>query len=41
MKKCKWCEQGVKLIDGEHWVVKSIVPAKINIVKCTAVKTSK
>ena len=38
MNKCKLCEQGVKLVGKEHWIVKSVVPAKITIKKCTAVE---
>ena len=35
-RPCRYCANGVKLIDGDHWVVKSIIPARIDIVKCTA-----
>jgi hypothetical protein len=32
---CKWCDFGHRPKDnGEHWFVKSIVPAKIEIQKC-------
>jgi len=34
-KRCKWCDQGIAVDkQGEHWVVKSIVPARITIVRC-------
>lgn len=33
---CKLCAQGVKLVGKEHWIVKSIIPARIKIVKCTS-----
>jgi hypothetical protein len=33
--KCKWCDEGREPNEnGEHWIVKSIVPASIKIVKC-------
>lgn len=33
--QCKWCDQGhgVKK-DGSHWIVKSIIPARLTIVAC-------
>ena len=37
MKKinCKYCGMGhAPRSDGNHWIVKSIVPARINIVEC-------
>lgn len=37
IKICKLCQAGVVLRNGEHWIVKSIVPAKITIKKCAAV----
>ena len=38
-KKCKYCLTGnVANEDGEHWIVKSVIPAKIDIRKCTEVK---
>jgi len=36
-KRCKYCAAGnVANERGEHWIVKSIFPAKIDIRKCTA-----
>jgi hypothetical protein len=32
--RCKWCEQGVRLTGSDHWIVKSIFPARIKIVPC-------
>ncbi len=35
MPKCKWCEEGREPNEkGDHWIVQSIIPAKIKIVKC-------
>jgi hypothetical protein len=34
--KCKWCREGWERRDGQHWIVKSIQPARIKIVACTA-----
>lgn len=32
---CKWCGMGHEPREnGEHWVVKSIIPARINISEC-------
>jgi hypothetical protein len=32
---CKYCGMGhAPRSDGNHWIVKSIVPARINIVEC-------
>lgn len=36
-KPCKWCAQGIKLTGSDHWIVKSIVPARIDIKPCTAI----
>lgn len=33
-KRCPLCEQGVKLIGDEHWIVKSIIPARITVKRC-------
>jgi len=34
--KCRYCKQGHKANDkGEHWIVKSVFPARIDIRKCT------
>jgi len=34
-QKCRYCREGhAPKDDGNHWIVKSIIPAKINIVKC-------
>jgi hypothetical protein len=36
-KPCRYCRDGnVPNEKGEHWIVKSIIPAKIDIRKCTA-----
>lgn len=35
---CKWCEQGLKLTGKDHWIVQSILPAKIKIVRCEKLK---
>jgi hypothetical protein len=32
--RCKWCEQGVPLTGSDHWIVQSIVPAHIKIMRC-------
>lgn len=39
-KPCKWCAQGYARTDGEHWVVKSITRARVNIYPCTAVQAA-
>lgn len=32
---CKYCGMGhAPRDDGNHWIVKSIIPARINIVEC-------
>jgi hypothetical protein len=37
-KLCRYCRDGnVPNEKGEHWIVKSIIPAKIDIRKCKAV----
>jgi len=44
MKKinCKYCGMGhAPRSDGNHWIVKSIVPARINIVECAYHKAGK
>lgn len=35
-KYCRYCDQGERLTNGEHWIVKSIVPARIDIRTCAA-----
>lgn len=41
-KKCKYCAGGnVADESGNHWIVKSIIPAKIMIKKCTEAKAEK
>ena len=36
-KLCRYCRDGsVPKENGEHWIVKSIIPAKIDIRKCEA-----
>jgi hypothetical protein len=35
-KRCKWCDQGVRLNGTDHWIVKSIIPARIDIRPCAA-----
>ncbi len=38
-KPCKYCFAGdIPRDDGNHWIVKSIIPARINIVKCTMLR---
>ena len=35
MLNCKWCAEGREPNEmGEHWIVTSIIPARIKIVKC-------
>ncbi len=34
-KPCRYCAQGHEPKNGEHWIVKSIIPARIDIRKCT------
>lgn len=36
-KRCRWCDEGCGLIGDEHWIVTSIVPARMTIRKCNAV----
>lgn len=32
---CKWCGMGhAPRADGNHWIVKSIIPARIDIREC-------
>src|SRR6267142_3024905 len=39
-RKCRYCAAGkVANSDGEHWIVKSIIPARIDIRICTAAKS--
>jgi hypothetical protein len=42
-KQCKYCATGHRPnAQGEHWIVKSIIPARITIRKCQAFeKTAK
>jgi hypothetical protein len=36
-KPCRYCALGTfPNAKGEHWMVKSIIPARINIRRCTA-----
>jgi len=36
---CKYCGMGHQpKADGMHWIVKSIIPARINIVECAYAK---
>jgi hypothetical protein len=36
-RKCRYCAAGyVATADGEHWIVTSIIPARIDIRICTA-----
>lgn len=35
-KRCKYCDQGIELKRGQHWIVQSIIPARIKIVTCKA-----
>jgi hypothetical protein len=38
-KTCRYCRAGYSVKEnGEHWIVKSIIPARIDIRKCTAVE---
>lgn len=39
-KPCTYCEQGIELRGDEHWIVKSVTPARIDIRKCSAPKPS-
>lgn len=37
--KCRYCRTGdVPRDDGNHWIVKSIAPSRIDIRKCTAIR---
>lgn len=36
-KPCRWCDEGARLIGTDHWIVQSIVPARIAIRPCKAV----
>ena len=38
LDKCQLCKDGVKLVGKDHWIVKSIIPAKIKIVPCKALR---
>jgi|HubBroStandDraft_6_1064221.scaffolds.fasta_scaffold72453_2 hypothetical protein len=38
-RKCRYCAAGHVATDGEHWIVTSIIPARIDIRICTAVKS--
>ena len=39
---CKWCGMGdAPRADGNHWVVRSIIPAKIDIKECAYHKAGK
>lgn len=34
-KRCRWCLEGCPVTEkGDHWIVKSVIPAKITIKKC-------
>jgi len=36
---CKWCGMGHQpKADGKHWIVKSIIPARIDIRECAYAK---
>ena len=40
-EKCRYCLTGnVANERGEHWIVKRIIPGKIDIRKCTAIEVS-
>lgn len=40
-KPCRYCLAGnVANENGEHWIVKSVIPARIDIRKCTAVEAA-
>jgi hypothetical protein len=36
-KRCKWCEMGYRRTGDDHFIVKSIVPAKINVYPCAVI----
>jgi hypothetical protein len=33
-KKCRFCDAGDKLVGDNHWIVTSIIPAKIKLMRC-------
>lgn len=35
-KHCRWCDEGARLIGNDHYIVKSIIPARIDIRQCVA-----
>lgn len=35
-RRCRWCDEGAELVGSQHWIVKSIIPAKIVIKDCGA-----
>lgn len=37
---CKHCADGVPVIDGEHWIVKSVAKARIKIAPCKKEKSN-
>lgn len=38
--RCRYCAQGLVANDkGEHWIVKSIIPARIDIRRCTEARS--
>lgn len=36
--RCKHCDAGLELRGKDHWIVQSIVPARIKIVRCEKLK---
>lgn len=39
VRTCRYCAAGnVANADGQHWIVKSIIPARIDIRRCAAAK---
>lgn len=34
MSACRYCDNGLVLRGNDHWIVKSIMPARINVVRC-------
>lgn len=39
-KECPYCAAGDKLVGTDHWIVKSVFPAKMFIKPCKAVSAA-
>ena len=38
--RCRYCDEGNTPRNGEHWIVKSIIPARITVKPCKRAKAT-